>query len=195
MTANFSYFLMALVALLIFPAVLSRQDFGWYRIFVVDLPLFMAATGVVSRFYIHSQKEIYADWKTRLKYMPFVLAFGMGISLNNARAVLEALVGRETEFRRTPKYRVVDQLDTWRGKRYIVPRKSAFLSGGGRGALFLLGHRVFGVPRDLFPRSFFWSCSVLASSTWAGCPFFRGSWSGFASGLQRWKPQRQIERR
>ena len=122
MTANFSYFLMALVALLIFPAVLSRQDFGWYRIFVVDLPLFMAATGVVSRFYIHSQKEIYADWKTRLKYMPFVLAFGMGISLNNARAVLEALVGRETEFRRTPKYRVVDQCDTWRGKRYIVPR-------------------------------------------------------------------------
>ncbi len=122
LTANFSYFLMALVALLIFPAVLSRQDFGWYRIFVVDLPLFMAATGVVSRFYIHSQKEIYADWKTRLKYMPFVLAFGMGISLNNARAVLEALVGRETEFRRTPKYQVVDRRDTWRGKRYAVPR-------------------------------------------------------------------------
>ncbi len=120
LTANFSYLLMAVVALLIFPAVLSRQDFGWYRIFVVDLPLFMAATGVVSRFYIHSQREIYTDWKTRLKYMPCVLAFGMGISLNNARAVLEALVGHQTEFRRTPKYQVVSRKDTWRGKRYAV---------------------------------------------------------------------------
>ena len=122
LTANFSYLLMALVALLVFPAIVSRHEMGWYRVLVVDLPLFMATTAVISRFYICSQKEIYADWKTRLKYLPCVLAFGMGISLNNARAVLEALLGYETEFRRTPKYRVVGRRDAWRGKRYRVGR-------------------------------------------------------------------------
>ena len=66
LTANFSYLLMALVALLVFPAIVSRQGMGWYRVLVVDLPLFVATTAVISRFYICSQKEIYADWKTRL---------------------------------------------------------------------------------------------------------------------------------
>ncbi|MBB28824.1 MAG: glycosyl transferase family 2 [Gemmatimonadetes bacterium] len=120
LTANFAYLLMALVALLIFPAVLSRLDLGWYRVFVVDLPLFFAATGAVSRFYIYSQKEVYADWKTRIKYIPCVLAVGMGISFNNACAVVEALGGRESEFRRTPKYHVVNQGDSWQAKRYGV---------------------------------------------------------------------------
>jgi cellulose synthase/poly-beta-1,6-N-acetylglucosamine synthase-like glycosyltransferase len=118
--ANFAYLLMALVALLIYPAVLSRLDLGWYRVFVVDLPLFFAATGAVSRFYIYSQKEVYADWKTRIKYIPCVLAIGMGISFNNARAVVEALLGHESEFRRTPKYDVVNQGDRWWSKRYSV---------------------------------------------------------------------------
>ena len=120
LTTNFSYLLMALISVLIFPAILSRQEMGWYRIFLVDLPLFMGATGVISRFYICAQKEIYPDWKSRLKYLPCVLAFGMGISLNNARAVLEALVGRETPFNRTPKYQVVDREDAWWGKHYAA---------------------------------------------------------------------------
>ena len=124
--ANFSYVLMAIVALLIFPAVLSRQDLGWYRVLVVDLPLFLAAAGVVSRFYICSQKELYRDWKSRLKYLPCVLAFGMGIALNNARAVVEALAGHKTEFRRTPKYRVVDRGDTWWDKRYTLGKQHLF---------------------------------------------------------------------
>ena len=118
--ANTSYLLMALLALLVFPAVLSRQDLGWYRVVLVDLPLFASATAVVSRFYIHSQKQIYPDWATRLKYIPCALALGMGISLNNARGVVEALLGHITEFKRTPKYCVTSDEDTWRHKQYGV---------------------------------------------------------------------------
>ena len=50
----------------------------------------------------------------------------MGIALNNARAVLEALAGRKTEFRRTPKYRVVDRGDTWWDKRYTLGKERLF---------------------------------------------------------------------
>jgi cellulose synthase/poly-beta-1,6-N-acetylglucosamine synthase-like glycosyltransferase len=122
LTSNLSYLLMALVSVLIFPALLSRQDLGWYRIFIVDLPLFVGSTMAVSRFYLHSQKAVYADWRSRIKYLPFVLAIGMGISISNMRAVLEAILGHKTEFLRTPKYSVEQSSDMWVGKAYSVRR-------------------------------------------------------------------------
>jgi cellulose synthase/poly-beta-1,6-N-acetylglucosamine synthase-like glycosyltransferase len=118
--ANTSYLMMGVLAILIFPAVISRQELGWYRVVLVDLPLFASATAVVSRFYIHSQKETYPDWKSRLKYIPWCLAMGMGISFNNGRAVVEGLVGHESPFNRTPKFNVVTKRDRWFGKGYDV---------------------------------------------------------------------------
>jgi len=118
--ANTSYLMMAVLAILIFPAVLSRQELGWYRVLLVDLPLFASATAVVSRFYIHSQREIYSDWRSRLKYIPWCLALGMGISFNNGRAVIEGLLGHDTAFNRTPKFNVVSKSDRWSDKRYGV---------------------------------------------------------------------------
>lgn len=38
--------------------------------------------------------------------------------LSNARAVFEALVGRQTDFVRTPKYRIESAADPWRRKKY-----------------------------------------------------------------------------
>ncbi len=124
--ANTSYLMLAVLALLIFPVVLARKDIGWYRVLLVDLPLFASATVVVSRFYILSQKAIYEDWLTRLKYIPWCLALGMGLSFNNGRAVLSGLLGRKTPFNRTPKYNVVRKEDRWFGKAYEV--KKDFLS-------------------------------------------------------------------
>lgn len=120
--ANTSYLMMAVLALLIFPAVLSRQGLGPWRVLLVDLPLFASATAVVSRFYIHSQREIYDDWKTRLRYIPWCLAVGMGISFNNGRAVLEGLLGHESPFNRTPKFSIVSRSDLWSNKRYGVSK-------------------------------------------------------------------------
>jgi len=50
------------------------------------------------------------------------MATGIGISVRNARAVLEAIFGIQSEFVRTPKYRIEGQKDTWVKKQY---RKSA----------------------------------------------------------------------
>ncbi|HCK09587.1 MAG TPA: glycosyl transferase family 2 [Candidatus Latescibacteria bacterium] len=116
--ANMSYLMLALLAVLIFPAALARKDLGWLRVVLVDLPLFVSATAVLSRFYIYSQREIYADWKSRLRYIPLCLAMGMGISFNNGCAVFEALIGHKSPFNRTPKFGVVSRADQWLGKRY-----------------------------------------------------------------------------
>ena len=51
------------------------------------------------------QRELYPDWRQRLKYLPFLMSIGIGLSVNNTRAVLEALFSKQSEFARTPKYR------------------------------------------------------------------------------------------
>ncbi len=46
------------------------------------------------------------------------MSVGIGLSINNARAVLEALFNKQTEFARTPKYRIEANADEWVGKKY-----------------------------------------------------------------------------
>jgi hypothetical protein len=39
------------------------------------------------------------------------MALGIGLTITNTKAVLEALIGRQSAFARTPKYRVVSRQD------------------------------------------------------------------------------------
>ena len=65
-----------------------------------------------------ANKELHKDWTTRLKYIPFLMSIGIGLTVNNTRAVLEALFNRQSEFTRTPKYRIEGQADEWINKKY-----------------------------------------------------------------------------
>ncbi|MFO1520365.1 MAG: glycosyl transferase family 2, partial [bacterium] len=80
--------------------------------------LFASATFSVTFFYTCAQREIYPDWKARLRYIPFNLALGIGLSVNNAKAVLEAIFNHRTEFKRTPKYAIEKKSDEWKNKKY-----------------------------------------------------------------------------
>jgi hypothetical protein len=78
---------------------------GTFQMLVIDLPLFLASTCSISSFYLVAQRNLYPkSWKKTFLYMPFVMAIGIGISIRNAVAVLEALWGKKSEFVRTPKY-------------------------------------------------------------------------------------------
>ncbi len=119
LTANLAFPLMLLLSALVFPAMVLRYSMGWAEMFVVDLPIFLAATASVCAFYAISQREQFPDtWKSKLKYIPAVLAIGIGISINNAIAVLEGLFGKASEFTRTPKYRIEGAGDDWKTKIY-----------------------------------------------------------------------------
>ena len=118
LTANFNYPLMTLLSLLMFPAMVIRYNMGWSEMLLIDLPLFCAATLSVSNFYIVCQREIHRDWVSRLKYLPFLMSIGIGLSINNTRAVFEALFDKQSEFTRTPKYRIESDGDEWVGKKY-----------------------------------------------------------------------------
>jgi cellulose synthase/poly-beta-1,6-N-acetylglucosamine synthase-like glycosyltransferase len=118
LTANFNYPLMCVLSLLIFPSMVIRYNMGWYEMLLIDVPLFFAATFSFCNFYTVCQREIHKDWIARLRYVPFLMSVGIGLSINNTRAVLEALFNTPTEFARTPKYRIEGDSDEWMGKRY-----------------------------------------------------------------------------
>ncbi len=118
LTANFNYLLMSMLAVLMFPSMIVRYSMGWTEMLLIDVPLFLAATLSFANFYIVSQRETYDDWWSRLKYIPFLMSVGIGLSVNNTRAVMEALLDRESTFSRTPKYGVERRGDEWLGKGY-----------------------------------------------------------------------------
>ncbi|MBI4264878.1 MAG: glycosyltransferase [Acidobacteria bacterium] len=118
LTANVNYLLMCVLSVLMAPSMVIRFNMGWYEMLLIDVPLFFAATASVANFYMVCQRELHADWTTRLKYLPFLMSIGIGLTVNNTRAVLEALFNRQGEFARTPKYRIEGQADEWIGKKY-----------------------------------------------------------------------------
>jgi cellulose synthase/poly-beta-1,6-N-acetylglucosamine synthase-like glycosyltransferase len=119
LTANISYPLMIALSFLLLPAMIVRFNQGWFQMLYIDLPLWLASTASVSTFYLISQRELYPDWRTRLKYLPFLMSVGIGLSVSNSKAVMEALLGIKSSFKRTPKYRIESKKDRWVTKKYL----------------------------------------------------------------------------
>lgn len=118
LTNNLSYLLMLMLSVLMYPSMVARINVGWFRMIITDVPFLLIATVGISFFYACSQKEAYKDWKSRLIYMPMLMSLGIGLSVNNSKAVLEALFNRKTEFERTPKFSIQARKDRWAGKKY-----------------------------------------------------------------------------
>lgn len=118
LTANFAYPLMVLLSLVLLPAIIVRFHQGIWEMLVLDLPIFVASTLSVALFYIHSQKALYTDWKERVRLLPFLMALGIGLTVTNGKAVIEAVLGIKSAFVRTPKYHVTGRKDSWLRKKY-----------------------------------------------------------------------------
>jgi cellulose synthase/poly-beta-1,6-N-acetylglucosamine synthase-like glycosyltransferase len=119
LTANLSYPLMVVLSVLLLPAMVIRFYQGWFQMLYIDLPLFLASTFSISSFYLVSQRELFPrTWRRALLYLPFLMALGIGLTVTNTRAVLEALLGKQTAFARTPKYRVESKKDKIRPGNY-----------------------------------------------------------------------------
>ncbi len=107
LTANISYPLMIILSAIMMPAMIIRSYQGWLQMCLIDLPLFMASTMSISSFYLASQRELFPKhWYKTFLYLPCLMALGVGLTLTNTKAVMEALFGIKSAFARTPKYRV-----------------------------------------------------------------------------------------
>jgi cellulose synthase/poly-beta-1,6-N-acetylglucosamine synthase-like glycosyltransferase len=126
LTNNMAYLLMVLLSLLMPLSMLVRFEHGLYGTLFLDLPFCITATASVCFFYVACQREQGLSWWGRLKYLPFLMSLGIGLAINNAKAVLEAIMRKETGFTRTPKTgaegRSVQRVKrSYRGSRSWLP--------------------------------------------------------------------------
>jgi cellulose synthase/poly-beta-1,6-N-acetylglucosamine synthase-like glycosyltransferase len=126
LTPNFSYPLMIVVSALMLPVMIVRFYMGVWQMVFIDLPLIAASFWSISLFYVVAQRELYPKhWKRSILLLPMLIAVGVGLTVINTRAVLEALFGVQTAFARTAKYNVGDRPVNLEVKKYR--RRSGWL--------------------------------------------------------------------
>jgi cellulose synthase/poly-beta-1,6-N-acetylglucosamine synthase-like glycosyltransferase len=119
LTANLSYPLMVLMSAALLPAMICRFYQGWFQMLLIDVPLFAASTFSIAVFYSLSQRELFPKtWMKTLLYLPFLMALGIGLTVTNTKAVMEALFGIKSAFVRTPKYRVAKKGEKSQSAKY-----------------------------------------------------------------------------
>lgn len=140
LTNTVVYPLMVILTVMMFPTFYGTlsplKPHSWSQ-YIFSASLFVLATCSASTFFVFSQRELFgkeAGWRSLL-YMPVLMGLGVGISLNNAKAVLEAIWGairkKPSEFVRTPKYGVTGKArqSYARGKQEnSAPRVPQFLT-------------------------------------------------------------------
>jgi cellulose synthase/poly-beta-1,6-N-acetylglucosamine synthase-like glycosyltransferase len=136
LTYNLAYVFLLLLSMIVYPVALARNGSAGAAYAIADTILFLVATGSVVFYFAYAQRETRRDWKAQLRYLPFVMSLGMGLSVTNTRAVIEALVGHRSSFHRTPKFRIEQRGDSWRGKRYRAPLRGWALLEIGLGLYF-----------------------------------------------------------
>jgi cellulose synthase/poly-beta-1,6-N-acetylglucosamine synthase-like glycosyltransferase len=103
LTNNMAYLLMVLLSVLMPLSMVVRFNHGMYSTLFLDLPFCLTATASVCFFYVATQREQGLPFWARLKYLPFLMSLGIGLAINNAKAVSEALLSQQSGFTRTPK--------------------------------------------------------------------------------------------
>ncbi len=107
LTPNISYPLMVVVTALMLPVMIVRFYMQIWQMMLLDFPLIIASFVSLWAFYLVAQREIWPKtWKRAIFFLPMLMAVGVGLTLINTRAVLEALFGVESGFVRTPKYAI-----------------------------------------------------------------------------------------
>ena len=164
LTANFAYPLTVLLSALALPSMLVRFHHWQGRLLWLDLPIFLATFHSLAGFYILAQREIGRGGLGR-RALPALLpaATGIGLALGNAKAVMEALLGRATPFERTAKYSA---------DRKIVPlaRRKYGARGGRLAAANLLAAAWFAF-------CLYWAAAL---GNWLSLPFFALFFAGYA---------------
>jgi cellulose synthase/poly-beta-1,6-N-acetylglucosamine synthase-like glycosyltransferase len=187
LTPNISYPLMLIVSALTLPVMICRFYMGWFQMVLVDLPLIIASFWSISAFYIMAQHEIFPkDWKRSLVLMPALMAAGIALTIINTKAVLEALLGVQSGFVRTPKYAIGE------GKVKLVDKKYRRRSGwipyaeiaAGGWFLYMV---AFAIETFNFPAIPFLVLFV-AGYFWAG---FTTLWQEYQDRLQ-WQRERRL---
>lgn len=119
---NLAYLLMVVPAILIIPVLKFQIELNLSWLVFVYFFTFLASTLSVIAYYTYTIKDTIGKIWPDVLYLPLLMGIGIGLSLNNGRAALEALLGHRSEFKRTPKFQIEDSRGTWKKKLYKPER-------------------------------------------------------------------------
>lgn len=101
---NLAYLIMLLDTLLfLVPSLIIRQHYQVSDTLWFDLPLLLLSSGGHLVYLFYGQVALGRSKFFALRKLPRLLLLGIQLAINNARAGIEALLGQESEFVRTPK--------------------------------------------------------------------------------------------
>ena len=72
-------------------------------------------------YYAEAERAGHVNWIPRVLCFPLFLSASIGLSVNNAQAALEGLMGKKSPFIRTPKYNIARRGESWKEKHYRSP--------------------------------------------------------------------------
>jgi cellulose synthase/poly-beta-1,6-N-acetylglucosamine synthase-like glycosyltransferase len=107
--------LILLNLLLILPLLKSQSPLLWIT------PIFVIAAIGPMYMYWTAMRYEEVNFLERLSNLSVLIALGMGLSLNNTRAVVEAFLGKQSSFLRTPKFNIRGRNPSLRSSEYLLP--------------------------------------------------------------------------
>ncbi len=177
--------MMLLVVLTSIPMLYAQWFFDSLAYPIMIFTLLCLATCGPSSMYLFSQKIFYRDWKSRIKFLPFLMCLGTGIAVNNTKAVLEAFFNIKSGFVRTPKYGIKKKKDSWKEKHYSIPLNAISILEFFLGVYSLTGLLMF-----LFFSKYLVSPFLLIYTSGFFCVFFLSVKHGY--GKTRSYNQKQL---
>jgi len=103
LTGHINFIAMLFLGIFSFPIVYFKVEELVPEGYYVFLSIFtIGAFGYPALYYL-SQKESYQNYKRRIFYIPGVIAYSMGLSVSNTKALIEAIFKKNLVFTRTPK--------------------------------------------------------------------------------------------
>lgn len=101
---NLAYFIMLTdTILLLVPSLWAREQLGLSQLFWLDVPIVILASVSHLIYLVFGQVALGESFLKASLKMPELFILGIRLAVNNARAAGEALLGRQSEFVRTPK--------------------------------------------------------------------------------------------
>lgn len=141
---NSSVFLsLLLAALLSVPMLFINDAYPQYE-WIYNLGgIFILGFFSIGLFYWIATRRLHTrqTWRYYLTHYPLFLMITMGLSLHNAIAVAEGLLGFKSPFLRTPKFNVTNAKEKWTNNDYIKGKLSPLVLLEGALAVYF----VFGI--------------------------------------------------
>ena len=126
---NYSVHPLMMINILLTLPLLLLDQWTDYTFYDVSMVVFFTAATLLSLgtfgptvFYLYSQRELYPDWLKRSRWLSILMMIGTGIAVSNTKAWIEAAIGKQSSFKRTPKYGIEAKTDVLKERmKYYIP--------------------------------------------------------------------------